>query len=423
MSQFQSLPPDFRDIINHLQSQEAQRREDALARYAQANDLAANLTQQIGSLGTYGAAEAQLAQVGDAAHSRIRDTAQQQFAAADQDLTTRGLGNTTIRESARRGVNLDAQRAANELDEGLAAQRAGLLERRAGAEFQAGVNEIDTMLSRVDEPVDYGFFANLLQQASATPTGRQQITIGPGSSTFGSQFRGTSSPSGGGGTRTGVTTYNNQGQVPSFQGAAGSTTNSGSGGVRTITRRSQPTYKPGSNSNERGPVGGGGGITSYGNAGSGLVSDPSIGGRVFGPGIQSGVTYQGQTGSGQPIFASGSGAITNDPTRASQSEYMRPGSGTISDTAGLPGGDFEIQQGGQAAPFGQATPGMAVAPSAPQQGADETRQITVQGVSRHTGGQSKTITVPASALGSGPGGFKDEQSYLRYVPPGYRVGN
>jgi len=155
MSQYGGTNVDFTAIIRQMQQQEAQRNEDALARYAQANTLAQQLTQQVGAMGTYGAAEAQMNMVGNAAHQRISEGATQQFAQADQDLMNRGLGNTTIRSSVQRGIGMDEQRAMNELDEGLAAQRSGLLERRAGQEFQSGVNEIDTLLSRVDEPIDY----------------------------------------------------------------------------------------------------------------------------------------------------------------------------------------------------------------------------------------------------------------------------
>ncbi len=48
--------------------------------------------------------------------------------------------------------------------------------------------------------------------------------------------------------------------------------------------------------------------------------------------------------------------------------------------------------------------------------------ITLEGGRAGIVGQTKTVQVPASALGSGgPGGFKDEATYLRYVPSGWHT--
>ena len=49
-----------------------------------------------------------------------------------------------------------------------------------------------------------------------------------------------------------------------------------------------------------------------------------------------------------------------------------------------------------------------------------TTTITLEGGGVGTFGKTKTIQVPASALGSGVGGFKDETTYKAYVPAGYR---
>ncbi len=346
MSQYGGTNVDFTAIIRQMQQQEAQRNEDALGRYAQANTLAQQLTQQVGAMGTYGAAEAQMNMVGNAAHQRISEGATQQFAQADQDLMNRGLGNTTIRSSVQRGIGMDEQRAMNELDEGLAAQRSGLLERRAGQEFQSGVNEIDTLLSRVDEPIDYGLMAGLLQQASATPQGKQQISIGPGSSNYGSQFRAMpGGGGGGGGGGSGPRTFTNSG-LSSFTDAAGS---QGTGGVQTFSNRAAPqpqqrSYSSAGSSTgqNRESAGSGQGMTSYYGGQPGNSAQGALGGYAFGPGIMEGSTYQGATGSGMPLFQMPSGAITNDPSAEGMSSMMESGTGMISG----PGGVFGADAGG-----------------------------------------------------------------------------
>lgn len=352
MSQFNATNVDFSAIIRQMQQQEAQRREDALSRYAQANNLAGQLTDQIGAMGTYGAAESQLDMVGDAARERIGQSATQQFAQADQDLVNRGLGNTTVRSSVQRGISMDEQRAKNELDEGIAAQRSGLLERRADSEFRSGVNEIDTLLSRVDEPIDYGLLSGLMQQAAATPEGRQEIFIGGvPSNSIGGNYRGTpgmggagGGGGGGGSGRTGVKTFTNSG-LSSFTDAAGS---QGTGGVQTFTGRATPQqpqrrYSSGGSrtGQNRESAGSGYGMTSYYGGQSGNSAESSLAGYAFGPGIMEGTTASMPTGGGSPVFQLPSGAITNDPSGEGMSSTMGSGSGMISG----PGGVFGVNPG------------------------------------------------------------------------------
>lgn len=90
-----------------------------------------------------------LSGLGTAGRERIsRQTAQQQ-AQATQSLITRGLGSTTITEAARRGIASDAELARQQLEESIAIQKAGVMERRQ------------------DIGPDWAMYANLLQAAAA----------------------------------------------------------------------------------------------------------------------------------------------------------------------------------------------------------------------------------------------------------------
>lgn len=101
---------------------------------------------------------------GAAARRRVDQQATQAGGAADQDLISRGLGNTTIRQSVQRGVASDKELANQSIDEQVAGMRAGVMERRN------------------DEGPDLSMYANLIQAASAAgdPNRRTQAFIGRG---------------------------------------------------------------------------------------------------------------------------------------------------------------------------------------------------------------------------------------------------
>jgi len=54
-------------------------------------------------------------------------------------------------------------------------------------------------------------------------------------------------------------------------------------------------------------------------------------------------------------------------------------------------------------------------------GVEGTTSMTVYNTYTGRGPASKVIQVPLSALGSGPGGFKDEKTYKAYMPSGFRT--
>jgi hypothetical protein len=132
--------------------------------------------------------------LGKAGETRIAAGEQQAQAKSTQDLTNRGLGNTTVTGAMSRGIASDAETSRQQLGENIAGLKAGVMERRT------------------DQGPDMGLYANLLMKASqsqaakpATPAagaggGRTMAPLGPGTSLSGgggggSSFRG----SGGGG--------------------------------------------------------------------------------------------------------------------------------------------------------------------------------------------------------------------------------
>lgn len=101
-----------------------------------------------------------LKNVGQAERRRIGERGEQAQAIAAQQRVSSGLGNTTIAEMQRRGIQSDVQRAQSDLAERLAVQRSGLEER-------LGRFEIDTLLSREDRSPDVGQFLSLIRQFAA----------------------------------------------------------------------------------------------------------------------------------------------------------------------------------------------------------------------------------------------------------------
>ena len=95
--------------------------------------------------------------LGKAGRARIEQQTTQRQAQATQNLTSRGLGNTTITSAVERGIAGDAETQRQQLEESVTMQRAGVMERRT------------------DEGPDLGMFASLLQSAGQQRTGGQSV--------------------------------------------------------------------------------------------------------------------------------------------------------------------------------------------------------------------------------------------------------
>jgi len=101
--------------------------------------------------------------LGQAGRARIEQQTTQRQAEATQGLTSRGLGGTTITSAVERGISSDAEMQRQQLEESVAMQKAGVMERRT------------------DTGPDMGMFANLLQQAGQqAPAQQAPVQQAPG---------------------------------------------------------------------------------------------------------------------------------------------------------------------------------------------------------------------------------------------------
>lgn len=322
MSSFPNI--DFNQIIRQLEAQQKQANEANLARYGQLMDHVGGLSQQIGSMGTYGQAIDQVNQIGDSARVRIDEAGTRQGALATQDLTSRGLGNTTITQSAERGVQSDVQRSHQELDERLAAQRSGILERQAGMEFNLGNLTANAMLSRVDQGPDMGLYSQLLAQAGAAGDGSKINTFVPNSPNsspgFGERAT-TGATAGSGGGRSGATSGTRSGAM--------------GGNGRIITN----------------PGAGGGGLAGYGGGGGGAAGGATSAGGGLGVG-QAGSAFDNMF-LGQDVF---SGGGTIGTYGGGGTTNLTPGQNLLGANGQIDPNRIPQEQGGTAATPKKKTP-------------------------------------------------------------------
>lgn len=77
---------------------------------------------------------------GSAASSmqRLQEQGERSMGSAEQDLISRGLGNTTVRTNVRRGISADVERGGTDIQSMLAQQMSNLSGQEAQFEMQAG---------------------------------------------------------------------------------------------------------------------------------------------------------------------------------------------------------------------------------------------------------------------------------------------
>ena len=156
---------DFNAIIQRMEAAQKAANEANLLRYEQ-------LLQAIGDLGaqthgTYQEAFQNIEGLGTAARQRVQQGKIRGQARAEQDLISRGLGNTTIRGGAMRGIAEDAERQQQAIDEAVGSQRSSLLQGRAGMEAQIGGMRAGAIEGRRDIGPDMSLMASLLQAAAS----------------------------------------------------------------------------------------------------------------------------------------------------------------------------------------------------------------------------------------------------------------
>ncbi len=83
-------------------------------------------------------AESKLKGVGESARLRATQQGEQLGALAEQDLISRGLGNTTVRTNVQRGVASDTERSQQGVDEMIARLQSNLSQQRGQFELQLG---------------------------------------------------------------------------------------------------------------------------------------------------------------------------------------------------------------------------------------------------------------------------------------------
>lgn len=137
---FPNASTGLKDIIKQLQD-------------AQNVANKANETRYQDILGMYG-------NLGQAGMTRIGQQEQQAQAKNEQNLTSRGLGNTTVTSATNRGIANDAEQQRQQLQESVAEKKAGVMERRT------------------DQGPDMSMYANLIGQAASAPKARPKIAPG-----------------------------------------------------------------------------------------------------------------------------------------------------------------------------------------------------------------------------------------------------
>lgn len=161
------------DLVSQLTSAQRQSREANRTRLRQlVGDLTDRGEQEPGG------ARGLLGEFGQSASDQLRRRTAQTGGSLEQDLISRGLGNSTILSSVRRGVERDRAEGQRDIDERVARQRADIL---------AAVNQ---------QGPDPGLVANLVRQAAAADTSPRVARIGAGG-TGGFSGGGTGRSSGG----------------------------------------------------------------------------------------------------------------------------------------------------------------------------------------------------------------------------------
>ena len=246
---------DYKALMKKVEDSQKQANEQNLARYEQLIASITTLTEDVvGAGGTYDQAAALVENIGQSARQRIGEAAVRAGAMSEQDLTSRGLGSTTIRAAAQRGIAADKTKAELAQSESEARQKSSLLLSKAGARMGLGQMMAGAIEGRYDQGPDLGMFASLMQAASSAAT-EEKRTVSIGSGLPGPGFvtrKQAAAAVGAGGSMSGGSQGGSQGGLP--PGGGHST------GVRTITGfPASPSTGGGGGSQEavqRGPASG-----------------------------------------------------------------------------------------------------------------------------------------------------------------------
>lgn len=136
------------NLISSMQTAGDQQKNDSLAQYKALLAAVANTRKGV---------EGQFDQLGQSGLNDINMQQQKALGGLNQNLVSRGLGNTTIANSMTNGINRNATMERQNLQSGIAGQKIGSL-------MGLGQMQGDAILSRQNVGPDMGMYLQLISQ-------------------------------------------------------------------------------------------------------------------------------------------------------------------------------------------------------------------------------------------------------------------
>lgn len=166
---------DITNLLKALQQGSDAANQASQQQYQSLLDTGKSTSKSIlGKGGYFSQAGKALANTGIQGQNRINEAATQQLGSAKQDLINRGLYSTSALDAKQRAAALDKERATQELQSGLAGQKANLQVQQANAAQQLGGLNMDAILSKQNQGPDMGMYMSLIQQLLANHAAPQR---------------------------------------------------------------------------------------------------------------------------------------------------------------------------------------------------------------------------------------------------------
>jgi len=165
---------DINELIEQYEQQRAQANQANEQRYDELLELLSGLQNRRGTV--YDDVIGTIAAGGQTARRNAKRRGTVERGAAEQDLISRGLGNTTVRSSVMRGINRDTTDLLNQIAERQAMQTAQAQERSFGAETNTTRMLAGAIEGRQDVGPSMSQYARLIQQAAAAGDPDEKLT-------------------------------------------------------------------------------------------------------------------------------------------------------------------------------------------------------------------------------------------------------
>lgn len=157
----------IQQLLASLNTQSTAANTEGKARYEQLLKLYGDLQNRvIGAGGMFEGLSQAIDQSATTTRDRIAGNRQKAEAQSEQDLISRGLGNTTIRASAKRGIASDAERAQQEADAQTALLKGQTNIQKAAMDVDLSRLYGDAILSRQDIGPSTDQYLNLIMALS-----------------------------------------------------------------------------------------------------------------------------------------------------------------------------------------------------------------------------------------------------------------